>query len=154
MGFDLYGMKPNVKEPAPELPSFKAEDNQETKDARERYWQWEKNNPGVYFRSNVWFWRPLWYFVTRICDDILTERDVEGGSSNDGHKINKTKSEKIAKRLYSMLDNGEVAEYEKGYKEHLNSLNEKDWDKSYPFDIEHVREFADFCTDSGGFEIC
>ena len=29
-----------------------------------------------------------------------------------------------------------------------------DWDKSYPFSENNVRRFANFCLNSGGFEIC
>ena len=28
------------------------------------------------------------------------------------------------------------------------------WAASYPFDISNVQEFATFCSESGGFEIC
>ncbi len=29
-----------------------------------------------------------------------------------------------------------------------------DWNKSYPFNTENVKEFAEFCINSGGFKIC
>ena len=29
-----------------------------------------------------------------------------------------------------------------------------DWAKSYPFSEENVRQFANFCANSGGFRIC
>ena len=29
-----------------------------------------------------------------------------------------------------------------------------DWEKSYPFSEDNVREFANFCANSGGFTIC
>ena len=53
-----------------------------------------------------------------------------------------------------MLDNGQVNQYEKEYQEHLNSLSDGDWDKSYPFHKDNVKAFADFCAKCGGFEIC
>lgn len=31
---------------------------------------------------------------------------------------------------------------------------EKEWIENYPFSVENVKEFADFCKDSGGFTIC
>ena len=77
MGFDLYGINP------------------------------QKDDVGDYFRANVWFWRPIWSFVCGSCDNILTERDIEAGSYNDGHKISKTKSKRIASKLRS-LDKGGV----------------------------------------------
>ena len=70
----------------------------------------------------------MWNFVSGCCDDILTEKDIEQGSWNDGHKISKTKADRIAKRLYKMIKDGEVKEYEDGYKKHLASLEQVDCD--------------------------
>jgi len=127
-------------------------------------------------------------FVSNSCEDILTEKDIERGSWNDGHKISKTKAGKIAKKLHSMIEDGRVKEYEDRYNKDLASLEQKDcdiceatgkrqeppktgagdvecngcngtgktddWAKSYPFSEDNVREFANFCANSGGFTIC
>ena len=150
MGFDLSGINPNVSRPEPELPPFPERTDKDW----EKYHDWQEENCGTYFRNNVWFWRPLWNFVTGVCDDILTEKDIEKGSFNDGHKISKTKANKIAKRLFKLIKNGDVNLYEKSRKEYLDGLNDKDWNKSYPFYEENVRRFANFCANSGGFRIC
>ena len=154
MGFDIHGMNPKTKEQEPELPAWDAVDNEETRKAREKYYDWADNNPGVYFRNNVWYWRPLWHFVTAVCDDILTEIDIEMGSLNNGHEISKKKSVRIGKRLHKLIKNGEVMMYEEGYKEHVESLSDGDWKKSYTFSESNVISFADFCINSGGFTIC
>ena len=94
----------------------------------------------------------------------------------------------MSKRLWKLINNGQVKEYEEGYKVHLASLEQvdcdicdatgkrqkapktgagdiecngcngtgkrDDWDKSYPFSEDNVREFANFCANSGGFRIC
>ena len=184
MGFDLSGLNPNIIRPQPELPPFPERTDKDW----EKYHNWQEENTGVYFRNNVWWWRPLWHFVTNVCDDILTEKDIEGGSWNDGHEISNTKANRIGKRLNKLIEDGEVKEYEEGYKEHLTSLNKvmcdicdgtgkrqeppitgagdkdcnrcnatgwkDDWAKSYPFNEENVKAFADFCLNSGGFSIC
>ena len=184
MGFDLSGMNPNVSRPEPELPPM----TERTSKHWEQYHEWQDENSGVYFRNNVWWWRPLWHFVTLACDNILTEKDMEQGSCNDGHKISKTKAGRIAKRLYSLIKDGRVKEYEEGYKKELASLDQvdcdicdatgrrakppetgagdmecngckgtgktDDWAKSYPFSEDNVRQFANFCANSGGFTIC
>ena len=150
MGFDLSGINPNVSRPEPELPPFPERTDKDW----EKYHDWQEENCGTYFRNNVWFWRPLWNFVTGVCDDILTEKDIERGSFNDGHKISKTKANRIAKRLFKLIKNGDVNLYEKSRKEYLDGLNDKDWNKSYPFYEENVRRFANFCANSGGFRIC
>ena len=156
MGFDLSGMNPNLTRPAPPLPKSFNSDGWSDKEQNmyADYEEWQQENSGVYFRNNVWWWRPLWNFVTGACDDILTEKDMESGSFNDGHKISKTKANKIAKKLYKLIKNGDVKLYEKSYKEYLDGLNDKDWDKSYPFSEKNVRQFANFCANSGGFRIC
>jgi len=259
MGFDLSGMNPNMTSPQPELPPMGKDWGDEEWKLYAKYEAWQNENCGVHFRSNVWWWRPLWHFVTTTCDDILTEKDIGEGSFNNGHKISKTKAGKIAKRLYSLIESGKVKEYEEGYKEHLASLEKTDcktcdatgmrvdpkystqltksineletttrvhnclqsrgirtvgelvemeeirmfkiknfgrksltelteklmdlglhfkqsnsssvagktkcnmcngtgmkddWAKSYPFDADNVRKFANFCANSGGFRIC
>ena len=190
MGFDLSGMNPNITRPQPEMPPWQTmkDWSDEEKDMYADYEEWQKENSGIYFRNNVWWWRPLWHFVTGVCDDILTEKDIEQGNWNDGHKISKTKAGKMSKRLWKLINNGQVKEYEEGYKAHLASLEQvdcdvcdatgkrqeppntgagdtecngcngtgkrDDWNKSYPFSEDNVREFANFCANSGGFTIC
>ena len=191
MGFDLSGLNPNLTRPQPELPPWPTKDKEwSAKEEKmfEDYEEWQKENSGTYFRNNVWWWRPLWHFVTATCDNLLTEKDMEKGSYNDGHKISKTKAGKIAKKLHSMIEDGKVKEYEKGYKKHLASLEQEDcdtcdatgkrqeppttgagdvecngckgtgkrdnWSKNYPFSEDNVRQFANFCMNSGGFRIC
>ena len=124
MGFDLSGMNPNLTRPQPKLPPM----TERTSKHWEQYFEWQDENCGTYFRNNVWWWRPLWHFVTGVCDDILTEKDMEQGTWNDGHKISKTKAGKIAKRLFKLIENGQVKEYEEGYKVHLASLEQLDCD--------------------------
>ena len=150
MGFDLSGMNPNLTRQEPELPPFPERTNKDW----EKYHDWQEENSGVYFRNNVWWWRPLWNFVSSTCESILTEKDIESGSYNDGHRISKTKADRIARRLFKMIRNGDVKAYESAYKKHLDSLNKDDWDKSYPFSEDNVRQFANFCLNSGGFQIC
>ena len=122
MGFDLSGLNPNTTRPEPELPPMQERTDKDW----EKYHDWQEENCGVYFRNNMWGWRPLWHFVTSICGDILTDKDAEAGNFNDGHKISKTKAGKIAKRLHKMIENGEVKEYEVEYKKHIDSLEQVD----------------------------
>ena len=150
MGFDLSGMNPNMSSPEPKLPPF----TERTDKHWAAYREWQEENCGVYFRNNVWWWRPLWHFVSAVCGSILTEKDIESGSYNDGHKICKTKANRIASRLFKLIRKGDVKAYESAYRKHQDSLHKDDWDKSYPFSEDNVREFANFCLNSGGFRIC
>lgn len=175
MGFDVHGIKPKINKELDDTTIYgmveSIQDYKERWEIQEKfseedkkdYWkQYEEhheNNPGVYFRNNVWWWRPLWDFVCSYCDDILNEKDIEAGNYNDGKKISKNKAEKIAKRLFELIKTGVVDEYEAKHEEEREE-KEKSKDRNvqffanYPFEKENVERFAIFCQESGGFEIC
>ena len=124
--------------------------------------QYEEDNPGIYFRNNVWWWRPLWDYVWKLCgecdeddrfalaaDRVITEEQYEEGHSNSGAQIGVHQAELIALRLNHAIKMGWVDDYKKQYE-----ADTKDAEFQYPFDVENVQAFADFCHDSGGFEIC
>ena len=211
MGFDLYGVCPTINKDYPKkyynlLKKYGNGDsldwNKATKKVRKEYFdfqnKYQEDNQGTYFRNNVWWWRPLWQFVCEQCQEFLTVADMNGGNSNDGYKITKTKSIKIAKRLSKVLagtfvdevdrehslraakakvDNEQLKEqmdaihkevnknhvgnsivpanYPKPYYKKWKKLQDAhNWDGDYPFDKENIENFAKFCRDSGGFEIC
>ena len=142
MGMDVYGINPKIKSEKPEINWDTATDEQKDKyfEASEK---WEAENPGVYFRNNVWYWRPLWDYVCMACGDTMTEDDLHAGHHNDGHVIDAEQCEVIVERLEFLLKIGAVAKYEV----------ERE-DENYPFDEENVRDFLNFVKHSGGFEIC
>jgi len=134
MGFDLYGLNPKENvEPPVLLEKFKDNDgwndwskmNQTDKDEYFKLDDEDKlNNPGRYFRANVWWWRPLWSFVIGACSNILTDKDIEYGSCNDGHKISKTKSIRIAVRLKKLDKMGIIKIYEDDIKPGIKKAEE------------------------------
>lgn len=196
MGFDLHGNNPKMNMKPEELTVYGKYSKMDYKERwqildantqlREEYFsqqnEYEESNPGVYFRNNVWWWRPLWSFVCEHCDDILDEEDMESGHYNDCRDISEDKAMRIGIELTCMLDDGRVQEYADLYKKEVDSMpqvdcyicnnnnygNHKkreckscnktglkdDWAKSYPFDVDNVRRFAEFCLESGGFSIC
>ena len=111
-----------------------------------------KSEKGKYFRNNVWYWRPLWTYICDECDDILTVKEAEAGTYNDGVKITKAKAEKIAKRLQKRIDDGSVDLHKAGYDGTVEQVNDE-WAGNYPFSVENVIDFIQFCEESGGFEI-
>ena len=196
MGFDLSGLNPKMNMKPEELSVYNKYKDMDFRekwkalDADEelgkQYWneyeKYQEANPGVYFRNNVWWWRPLWQFVCERFDDILTEQDMERGCYNDGHEITVDKAMQIGIDLTCMLEDGRIQAYNDRYEAEMKALPKvncrvcdnnnrghkkkkeckcckqtglvDDWDKSYPFDVENVREFATFCLESGGFSIC
>ena len=133
MGYDVYGISPKINKVYPkryneimkeygdgegwlkwgeDIPEEVKDEYFELKD------QYQTDNPGEYFRNNVWFWRPLWNFVCRNCEDILEIEDMEGGDSNSGYEVSARKAELIGKRLSALLADGTVDEAHK-----LSALN-------------------------------
>jgi len=142
-----------------------------------------KTERGEYFRNNCWWWRPLWNYICDACPAILTADDKSSGAFNDGHLINKEQSKRIAIRLEHLIKQGAVLKYMKDRELALEKLpdiqcdickgtgkrdddvikgkcngcegkgTKRPWDTNYPFSEENVKEFAQFCRESGGFEI-
>jgi len=179
MGFDLYGENPIQKTSVKKFPvyakyvdmDFTEKQKEFNKDEKlqstyyNQLGEYEEANPGFYFRNNCWWWRPLWDFVCKECDDILDDSDMEAGGWNDGKIISEDKSVKIAVRLNALIEDGTVKQYEVSYEAsrleaEQNNKGKKmkdegySWSASYPFSEDNVREFANFCAESGGFSIC
>jgi hypothetical protein len=199
MGFDLYGVKPKIKEGSvkPERPDW---DNC-TEAEKDNYFsakdKFEQDNKGYYFRNNVWWWRPLASYVIEHTKVITDQKKIDGFSYNDGVEISAEEAEQIAKQLYYLLQSGHTKQYEKEYmsgykKSKLNNIKiqkemdafqkamdkkyktdiapkdypKADYDKwnaiykkldtsgNYPFNIDNVKQFAEFAEQSGGFTIC
>ena len=152
MGMDIFGINPEIKSQRPEIDWETATEEQKDK-YLEASAEWDAENPGYYFRNNVWHWRPLWEYICFVCSEILTEEDITSGHYNDGHKINKEKAETIAHRLEGLLIDGAVQRYADERQKRLDQLPEDDWDRSYPFSVENVEHFLAFVRESGGFTI-
>ena len=199
---DVYGLNPKIKEGSvkpKEIDFGKATDQE-----KETYWdlenKYQKENTGVYFRANVWCWRPIWNYVYDTTD-VLTDEDHRLGHENSYHKITADKAERIGKQLMANLNDAVAKEatYKKDVepRRKFNKLcneagsylyknivdksdglitcpgdmkihdpaNYKRWtalntfggvqfeSTSYPFNANYIKEFANFCINSGGFEI-
>ena len=121
MGMDVYGVNPQTTTEPPTEPEaeYGSDEWSAYFEARRK---WEQENPGTYFRNNVWYWRPLWDYVYALCDDILTEDDHQSGHNNDGHLIDADKCEAIANRLALELLNGGVTKFKDDRQEYLDNL--------------------------------
>tara|TARA_R100000808_G_C2143639_1_gene151401 strand:+ start:1933 stop:2430 length:498 start_codon:yes stop_codon:yes gene_type:complete len=164
MGFDVYGLNPRVNEPEENFKVYYKFQNMEFSDRlkildtnekiRKQYWEeydkFESANPGVYFRNNCWWWRPLWDYVCIHCKS-LTSEDHNSGHYNDGHEISEEKATLIGLALKSQLKEGVVRQYKEEYEESERLNGDEDY--SYPFSEENVEAFAEFCLQSGGFTI-
>ena len=180
MGFDIHGINPVMREiQEDKYPTYNKYVGIEFKDRQhifetdskleDKYWNEyrlrEEENCGIYFRNNCWWWRPLWNYVCNSCVDIMDGDDMEGGGWNDGYEISEEKASAIAKRLFELINSGDTKGYEDHHKKTMEEAEENnkglkmgddgyDWNDSYPFNVDNVRNFAQFCSESGGFEIC
>jgi len=162
MGMDVYGTNPVIRKQSKskilkrvggfgeddwfeKWSDLSKEDKNKWSDARQ---QEEEDNPGIYFRNNVWWWRPLWDYVCSICDDFIDEARWDNGHSNNGESFTDEEAKMIAVRLLREIKNNDTEAYERLYE--IKTEGDK---YQYPFSVDNVRNFAEFCKDSGGFSI-
>lgn len=199
MGFDLYGMNPYNPNKAvkPKMDWDKPTTEEERKEHFKKLDKYEKEVVGDYFRSNVWWWRPLASYVIQYTG-CVSEDDAQMWSTNDGHEVDEETAQQIHNQLQVLIESGHTQKFQDDYeKERLKAEKHNDkvekelekfcksvekklgktnlapadfpkddhdeweriyhkrkWSASYPFSVEHVKEFAEFCRFSGGFKIC
>lgn len=152
MGFDVYGLNPTIKEGSvkPTI-DWEANPSEEEKkayfEAQEKY---EEENVGEYFRNNIWWWRLLAKYVYDFTGEIA-EKDYDSWHFNDGHQVDEDTAIRIANSLDALIKKGHTAKREKEVNEAIKGGK---WSENYPFSVENVQRFANFCRQSGGFEIC
>jgi hypothetical protein len=108
MGMDITGKNPVLRGEAPKEISWFTS-TQEEKDAYlDAKHTFEENNPGVYFRANLWSWRPIAEIIT-YCNNViglnLPETFLHGMHYNSGAGL-ETQAEchKLADAIDSMID--------------------------------------------------
>ena len=170
MGMDVYGKKPKENKSINEFPTYKKFEYMEFKkrwrildndeELRKIYFaesdKYEEVNVGRYFRNNCWWWRPLWNYCYAIADDIISQEVWNDGHSNSGAGLNSRDAKLLGKRLLATIDSGECVKYQADYMQRCQEDTDAGdkFGNSYPFDVENVKRFANFCIESGGFEIC
>jgi hypothetical protein len=75
---------------------------------------------GEYFRSNVWYWHPLWHYCEEIAPDIIPSDNL--GHSNDGWGLDARGARALADRLAHELASGRTATYERAYQAEVAAL--------------------------------
>tara|TARA_R100000458_G_C8224269_1_gene207738 strand:+ start:216 stop:683 length:468 start_codon:yes stop_codon:yes gene_type:complete len=154
MGFDISGLNPNH----PTVISDMDMPDHSDEDGMAAYFKYVDETPGIYFRNNVWWWRPLWMFICENCDDILTKKDMESGHYNDFHEISKTKANKLANKLDKLINDGTAKEFQEDWENQIEEAKKSDDEETkfwsnYPFSVDNVSRFAEFVRYSGGFTI-
>jgi hypothetical protein len=85
MGVDIYGKAPKLIGKKPELDFS---DDNITEEQKKDYWdaleKWEEKNPGYYFRSNWWGWRPIVMLCAHAAEQHRLEFNFDQWMGNDG----------------------------------------------------------------------
>tara|TARA_R100000278_G_scaffold45912_1_gene39963 strand:+ start:1384 stop:1878 length:495 start_codon:yes stop_codon:yes gene_type:complete len=110
-----------------------------------------KANPGIEYACNWWWWRPIWTYVCKVCD-FLDEDDRHNGNYNDGHFISKSKARKIASVITYELLSGHAEMYKAARDAKAEKENDE-YIKMYPFTMDELIIFRNFCRECGGFRI-
>lgn len=112
MGFDLYGVNPKIKEGTakPKAIDWRTTTDEEKREYFEAVEKFEETNKGVYFRNNVWWWRPLANFIFEETK-CVEENEKDNWHFNDGHLVNEETANMIAQQLKYLIKSGRVDEY-------------------------------------------
>jgi NAD-dependent SIR2 family protein deacetylase len=79
-----------------------------------------KNEQGEYFRSNVWYWHPLWDCLDQLHPTLCSK--CESPHDNSGSGLNARDSLALSKLLKEDLQDGTIDQYIKQYQEALEAL--------------------------------
>lgn len=177
MGFDLYGVNPMSVGTPPVRPT--SDFNYESEEWKNYFAEqefYERLNPGVYFRSNVWYWRPVVDFIQSLGADEAMIRKL---SYNDGAIISEEEFKDFIVLFYNMVEDGSLDHYIQARQAEIDSLPDEEcptcdgsgirfsemchscngkgmrenFMKNYPIDKDILLEFFEFAKLSGGFQI-
>lgn len=120
MGVDIYGRVPKIVSEKPVDIDY----HTATDDEKQKYWlkieEWEEQNPGVYFRSNWWGWRPICMLCEIANDKYKLKMNMDNWGSNDGQGLRTQKQcNRLADALETMLSN------DSGYSEFMADDNDR-----------------------------
>ena len=142
MGMDVYGVNPtirvNTKKPERPKNLHKGASDDVIKKYFAEEQEYEDKNPGVYFRNNCWWWRPLANFIIEKCD-WLTQEQKERLHDNSGFEFSQHEAGTIADTLQKNVDDGTAkareelnererkiaAEWNKGLQKQQDALGEE-----------------------------
>jgi len=117
MGFDLYGVKPKIKAGSkkPVTIDFSKSTEKQRTVYFEQQSKYEEANVGIYFRNNVWWWRPLADLVVKLCK-LLDEKQKEHLHDNSGYEYDEATAKYIADTLEAFVKSPMAKRTEKEHK--------------------------------------
>ena len=133
MGVDISGLNPTILSERPESIDFENVTDAE----REIYWEavnkWKEENPGEYFASNWWAWRPIHMLCEMVSRKYQLRVNTNGWGENSGYGLRSPKKcEELANALEDHINT------------HLTEGLKEDNDRIYLC-------MGSWCTDEGKF---
>lgn len=111
MEFVLRGINPKLKNYFPEETYYS------------EYEKYIKKGVGIYFRTDIFRWYPIWNTVVKFCyPSILSDEEADNGYYDKGQVIGEEKALAIAKALERKILNGEVAMHFKELKDAITKV--------------------------------
>ena len=110
MGMDVYGLNPKIHEGTKQPDRLDDLHKQKDKVVKKYFDEqdaYERKNVGVYFRNNVWWWRPLANFMREHCDWFTQEQQARL-HDNSGFEFSEHEALTIADTLQKKVDDGTV----------------------------------------------
>jgi hypothetical protein len=112
MGVDIYGRKPKIVTERPEQIDYRSSSDEEKDEYWNKLMRWETENPGTYFRSNWWCWRPIHMLCELANDKYKLKMNMEYWGSNDGKGLRTQKQcNRLADSLELMLNDNFPKEF-------------------------------------------
>lgn len=124
-----------------------------------------KSKDGEYFRANVWSWRPIHELIEKA--NVLPQKMLEEMAFNDGAGPDDEQALLLAAAIENMTEgmddentfilsteiDGPIAAIISSFqREGIEIISPRG--PVYSADVSHVREFVQFCKQSGGFKVC
>jgi len=104
MGVDISGRNPVIRSPKPESPKWETASKEEKEAYFEASNKWEAENPGYYFASNWWGWRPIHMICEFVNDEYELNMNMDNWGSNDGGGLeDQVECDKLAWALEDFL---------------------------------------------------
>ena len=130
MGMDVYGVNPTIRVDTkkPERPKdlHKGASDEVIKKYFAQEQEYEDKNPGVYFRNNCWWWRPLADFMITHCD-WLTSEQKKRLHDNSGFEFSHHEAGTIADTLQKKVEDGTAKAREEANRREMAVADE--WNK-------------------------
>lgn len=109
---DIFGMNPKLTGEKPEI-DWENSDDETKKQYFKELNEWENNNPGHYFRANVWSWRPLNLIIDYVNQKYELDLETDGFGDNSGCGLDtQEECDKLAEGLKLFLERAELNDEE------------------------------------------